>query len=122
MSSTKDRAGYGKPPKHTRFKKGTSGNPRGRPPGAMGFSQWVERELRQTAEITLNGRKRRASHSEILAIRLVSMAMSGDLRAMKTLLELHPSLKRDLPVRFTLDIGKVSPPGTQGGDSVVPAD
>jgi hypothetical protein len=26
--------GYGKPPKDTRFKKGQSGNPRGRAPGA----------------------------------------------------------------------------------------
>ncbi len=25
--------GYGKPPKHTQFKKGQSGNPRGRPKG-----------------------------------------------------------------------------------------
>ena len=26
--------GYGKPPRHTRFTKGQSGNPRGRPAGA----------------------------------------------------------------------------------------
>jgi hypothetical protein len=27
--------GYGRPPAHTRFRKGTSGNPHGRPPGRM---------------------------------------------------------------------------------------
>jgi Family of unknown function (DUF5681) len=26
--------GYGKPPRHSQFVKGQSGNPRGRPPGA----------------------------------------------------------------------------------------
>ena len=30
--------GYGKPPRETRFVKGRSGNPRGRPPGAKSFS------------------------------------------------------------------------------------
>lgn len=27
--------GYGKPPKHTQFKKGKSGNPKGRPPNKV---------------------------------------------------------------------------------------
>ena len=30
--------GYKKPPLHTRFKKGQSGNPRGRPKGSKNFS------------------------------------------------------------------------------------
>ena len=30
--------GYGRPPKHTRFKPGTSGNPRGRPKSAQGLN------------------------------------------------------------------------------------
>lgn len=29
-----EKVGYGKPPKHSQFKKNTSGNPKGRPPGA----------------------------------------------------------------------------------------
>ena len=31
-------AGYGKPPRHSRFKKGQSGNPKGRPRGSRNFS------------------------------------------------------------------------------------
>ena len=32
-SRTSDDVGYGRPPKHTRFKPGQSGNPKGRPGG-----------------------------------------------------------------------------------------
>lgn len=37
--------GYGKPPKRTRFKKGQSGNPKGRPKGAKGFTASLKREM-----------------------------------------------------------------------------
>jgi len=31
-ATTRGAVGYGKPPRHTRFQKGKSGNPKGRPP------------------------------------------------------------------------------------------
>lgn len=37
--------GYGKPPKRTQFKKGKSGNPKGRPKGAKGVKASLKREL-----------------------------------------------------------------------------
>jgi hypothetical protein len=39
MAKKSDRgSGYGKPPLHTRFKPGQSGNPRGRPKGSLNFT------------------------------------------------------------------------------------
>ena len=34
VSSTAQKVGRGNPPKHTQFRKGTTGNPKGRPKGA----------------------------------------------------------------------------------------
>lgn len=51
--------GYGKPPRHTRFQKGQSGNPRGRPKGARGLKADLRAELSERVRVTENGRTRR---------------------------------------------------------------
>src|SRR5260370_31334050 len=53
--------GYGKPPLHTRFKKGQSGNPRGRPRGAKNFTSLVSDALDQRVVVTENGKRREIS-------------------------------------------------------------
>ena len=43
--------GYGKPPKSGQFRKGRSGNPRGRPKGTKNFASVVLRESRQPVRV-----------------------------------------------------------------------
>ena len=38
--------GYGKPPRHSRFVKGRSGNPRGRPPGTKNLKTLLSEALK----------------------------------------------------------------------------
>ena len=51
--------GYGRPPQHTRFKPGCSGNPRGRPKDAKNLSTLVREALNEPVVVTDNGRRRK---------------------------------------------------------------
>ena len=80
--------GYGKPPLATRFQKGVSGNPRGRPKGARNLSTVVSAALNEKVLITENGRKRRISKYEAAVKQLVNRAAGGEARATQLLLGL----------------------------------
>ena len=47
--------GYGKPPQHTQFKKGHSGNIKGRPRGSRNASTLLDEALRERVMVTENG-------------------------------------------------------------------
>ena len=79
--------GYGKPPQHTRFKKGESGNPSGRPKGSKNLTTLLEKELKQRVVVTENGRRRSITKQEAMVKHLVNKAVSGDRPLMQLLLD-----------------------------------
>jgi hypothetical protein len=75
--------GYGKPPKHTRFQKGRSGNPRGRPRGSKGWTKLLREAVLAKVEVRENGRPRRKiTKLEVAITQLVNKTAGGDLRAL----------------------------------------
>ena len=50
--------GYGKPPRHTRFKTGQSGNLRGRPNGSHNLSTLLSEALNEPVVVAENGGRR----------------------------------------------------------------
>lgn len=80
--------GYGKPPKHTRFKKGRSGNPKGRPKGSRNFSTDLKATLGQGVRVNAGGQPRTISTQLALLMRLREKALNGDARAMDLYVEL----------------------------------
>lgn len=86
-SDDSDEVGYRKPPKRTRFKKGQSGNPRGRPKGS-GMRSAAEKVLEQTVPITLDGVRRRVPITEALLMQLAQKALVGDSVARRDFLKI----------------------------------
>ena len=77
--------GYCNPPKHTRFKKGQSGNPRGRPKGALNMATVLERTLREKIVIDVNGKRKTVTKLEAAINQLANKATSGELKALQLL-------------------------------------
>ena len=86
--------GYGKPPRHKRFAKGQSGNPRGRPSGAKNFTTLLSDALNEPVIVTENGRRRKVSKREAILTQLVNRSASADLRAIKLLFDIARDLER----------------------------
>ncbi len=89
--------GYGKPPRHTRFQKGQSGNSRGRPRTAKNFATIVGEALRETVVINENGRRKKATKADVIGKQLVNKAAKGDHRSTHLLIsfeEKHPLINR----------------------------
>ena len=80
--------GYGKPPRHTRFEKGRSGNPKGRPSGSKNMSTLFTEALNETVIIAENGERRKISKRQAIVKQIVNKAAKGDWRCTKLLLEL----------------------------------
>lgn len=92
MSKSDDDTGYKRPPIKTRFKKGQSGNPKGRPKGVRNFKTDVKETLGRSVRVNEGGRLRNISAQQASLLRLCEKAVSGDLRAVDRILELAERL------------------------------
>ena len=86
--------GYGKPPRHTRFAKGQSGNPRGRPSGAKNFTTLLREALNEPVIVTENGGRRKVSKRQAIVTQLVNRSATADFRAIKILLDIVRDIER----------------------------
>ena len=73
--------GFKRPPKHTQFQPGQSGNSKGRPKGSRNFNTVIEQELNSFVSITERGKVKQVRKKEIIAKQVVNKAAAGDLKA-----------------------------------------
>ena len=89
--------GYGAPPKHTQFKKGKSGNPKGRPPNKV-LQVMVEEILNEEVTIVTNGQKVKMTKKEAFLQQLMNESMKGKAAATKNLIYLLKNLTNIWPM------------------------
>ena len=80
--------GYGKPPRHTRFQPGRSGNPRGRPKGTNNLKTDLMEELDEKILVREGEQSRRVSKQRAVVKTLVARTLKGDARAAGLLITL----------------------------------
>ena len=83
-----DETGYKKPPQHSRFQPGRSGNPHGKQKGVRNLGSDVKRTLEVPVRLTEQGRARRVSTQHAVLLRLREKALKGDARSLDRFLEL----------------------------------
>jgi hypothetical protein len=84
--------GYGKPPLHSRFQKGRSGNPKGRPRGKKNMSTLLSTALNASIVVVANGRRKKITKREAIVTQLVNKSAAADLKATQIVL----AMLRDL--------------------------
>jgi len=82
------RVGYKRPPQHSKFKPGQSGNPSGRPKGALNLETDLTRELSEKIAIREGERCLKVSKQRALLKSMVAKALKGDTRAAGLVLQL----------------------------------
>jgi hypothetical protein len=80
------KVGPGRPPLHSRFRKGQSGNPGGR--RKQNMPALLADALDETVLVTIDGERRRITKREAVVHQLVDKSTTADLRATKMLFDM----------------------------------
>jgi hypothetical protein len=99
MDNDTNSVGYKKPPKHSQFKPGQSGNPKGRPKGTKNLATDLEEELKEIILVTEGGKQRETTKQRAMVKSLFAKALKGDVRAIGVLLKQIADLEQSASTR-----------------------
>jgi hypothetical protein len=87
-AANNNKVGYGLPPRHTRFKKGQSGNPNGRPQGRANAKTIVSRAISEKVTIREGETERAVTKLEGMLQAHLIKAIKGDARSASLVINL----------------------------------
>jgi len=87
-AATNGTVGYGRPPIHTRFKPGQSGNPLGRRRVPTSVSIALSTALEERVSITQGKTRKSGSKARALLVSLVAKALQGDMKALASVVKI----------------------------------
>jgi hypothetical protein len=94
------------PPAHARFRKGMSGNPKGRPKGTKNLATIMREAARAPVIANIGGQQRKISTLQATAWQLATQAAKGDQRAVVKFLEWMDEFEKraaaNRPIEFPL--------------------
>ena len=88
QAGTSYTVGYKRPPQHTRFQPGVSGNPSGRRKGSMNIRSIFEKILGEEISLREGSTTKKITKAEAIVRSLVISAMKGDSRSQQNLFRL----------------------------------
>lgn len=91
--------GFGKPPVHSQFKKGQSGNVRGRPKGKQNLVTVINRALNEKIQIVEKGRRKSITKLEAAVKQLCNKAAQGDARSIQQVMSLGDLIGMETPIK-----------------------
>lgn len=100
--------GPGNPPAEHRFRKGVSGNPRGRPRKERDLGKLIEMELDSEVSVAEGGVRRRVTKREIIAKRLVNDAAQGNAKAIAAIAKFIGNSDSSEPANVPVDLEAVT--------------
>lgn len=80
--------GYGKPPKHSMFKTGQSGNTKGRPKGRISTARFLEKHMNAKVTVSIGGKPKKVSRREALVMSAIGDAFKGNEKVRRHFLDL----------------------------------
>ena len=98
--------GYGRPPVQHCFRKGHSGNPKGKIQGQRTLKTELAEELQARITVTENGKPRKLSKLSVIVKRMVSDAAKGDARAREQLIRLVDKIEQARPAPGSDPVGQ----------------